>query len=124
MTHQLAVLLTKLGNFAHHEVTNLFLGSHMIFLRNEFRKVELVSKMNPNLIAAEPVSQNLLRQIVSQTGDEDRQHLRIRFLNQPANAGLWTEIRIWIVIFVARAFRVKADHITGAFRAELHESTQ
>src|SRR5207247_11206894 len=79
--------------------------------------------MNSNFIAAEPVSQNLSRQIVSQSSDKNRNNLRISILYQFPYAWLRPKERVRIVALVARAFGMKADDVARAFTTELREST-
>src|SRR2546426_6015797 len=78
--------------------------------------------MNSNFIAAEPVSQNLSRQIVSQSSDKNRNNLRISILYQFPYAWLRPKERVRIVALVARAFGMKADDVAGALTTELRQS--
>ena len=61
--------------------------------------------MNANLRAAEPIAEHLFRQIVSEAGDEDRNDLRVCVFDQFTDARLRAQIRIRIVILVARRDR-------------------
>src|SRR5437879_3309767 len=78
--------------------------------------------MNSNSIAAEPVSQNLSRQIVSQSSDKNRNNLRISILDEFPYAWLRSEERVRMVALIARAFGMKADDVARALTTELRES--
>ena len=75
--------------------------------------------MNPNLGAAEPIPQNLLRQIISEASNEHWDDLWVRILDQFANARLRPQKLIGIVVEIARAFGMKPDDISCAFATEL-----
>src|SRR6266481_5610978 len=45
----------------------------------------------------------------------------MRVLDQLADARLGSQIRVWITIFVTCAFGVKANHVAGAFTANLRQ---
>ena len=79
--------------------------------------------MNTNLLAAKPVSQDLLRKIIAQSGYKNRNDLWVRILDQFTNARLHTEIRIRIGIQIARTFGMKTNYVTGALGAKLGEAT-
>ena len=61
-----------------------------------------------------PISQHLFRKIVSQPGDENRNHLRRCVLYEFSDPRLRRQERIRIRSFVARAFRVKANDVARA----------
>src|SRR5438552_8874409 len=79
--------------------------------------------MNTNLLAAKPVSQDLLRKIIAQSGYKNRNDLWIRILDHFTNARLHTEIRIRIGVQIARTFGMKTNYVTGVLGAKLGEAT-
>src|SRR6266481_2439349 len=96
----------------------------MILLRDVLCQIELFAKVNPDRFAPEPVSQNLLRQLVTQAGNENGNDLRVRGLNQFANARLRPQIGIRIAVLVARAFRMKADNVPGSLMTNLSQTSK
>src|SRR5256885_15647483 len=117
-----AIASAEFRNLTHQKVAYLLICPHTIFLRDEFCQVELLPELNPNLRTAEPVSQNLLHQIIAEACDEYRNDLRVRILDQFANARLRAQERVRIVIEITRAFGMETDHITRAFAGELNKT--
>src|SRR5438132_7796216 len=78
--------------------------------------------MNSNFIAAEPVSQNLSRQIVSKSSDKNRNNLRISILDKFPYAWLRPKEQVRIVALIAPAFGMKANDVARALTTKLRES--
>ena len=75
ITHDLSIGFAQFSNFAHHELADLFVRAHVIFLGDKLRKIELRAEVNSNLRPAEPVTENLFGKIISEAGDEHRNYL-------------------------------------------------
>jgi hypothetical protein len=85
------ILLTKFRNLAHRESRDLNVSSRLVLARQIVCQIKLWSKVDSDLFAARPIAHYLFWQIVSQSGDENRNDLRRRILNSLADAGLRRE---------------------------------
>ena len=73
-----------------------------------------VSEVNPDLGPSGPIPQHLSRQIIAESGNEDRNHLRRGVLDQFPDAWLRGQKRIRIGALVTRAFRMKTNDVARA----------
>ena len=81
ITHDLSIGFAQFSNLAHHELADLFVGAHVIFLRDKLGQIELRTEVNPDLRAAKPVPQNLSGKIISEAGNEHRNYLWVGFFD-------------------------------------------
>ena len=89
-----------------------------------FAKVELRTEVYANLFAAAPIAQHLFGQIVSQPSNENRYDLRRRIFDQFSDSWLCRQIGIRIWTFIARAFRMKPNHIAATVSAKLSQESK
>src|SRR6187551_356146 len=87
-------------------------------------KVELRTKVYPDLFAASPIPHHLFGEIVPQPGNEHRYDLRRGILDEFSNSRLSRQIGIGIGTFIARSFRMKADNIAATVSAKLSQEAK
>ena len=112
-----AVLFAQLRDLRHAEVCDLLVSPDGVAPLVEVCEFERGAEAHADGLAAAPVAQHLLRQVVAEPGDEDGQDLRPRVLNQPADAGLRAQVRVRVRALVARALGVEADDVARALEA-------
>src|SRR5262245_17120015 len=105
------VFFTKLSNFCHNCVSDLFVRSQSIGFGEMFAQIQYLAEMDANHVFAVPVSRHLLWQTVTQPRNEHRYHLWLRFHDQLSHTRLRAQKRIRIVALIACSLRMKTDDV-------------